>query len=371
MNYFPAVDPIPLPAPVLLFKILHILTLALHFIAVEMLLGGLALALILNMAGRGKGEAAVVRTKASGELASRLPVVMTYVINLGVPPLLFVQVLYGRAIYTSSVLIGVYWIAIVFLLIGAYWHLYKFTARVASGKSGWPAALVSMVLVLAVSKILTTNMTLMLRPDVWPQMYSQSAGGVLLPPSDPTLLPRWSFMLAGGLAVGGLWMMWLAGKKTIESNVRSFFAALGGKIAVVMLLIQIGAAFWVFSTQPAAVQKGLSANAWYNSAMWSWIGCAIALAGVAAWSASAKSTSTKPGWLALTLGLVGMLAMTLCRDGIRDVTLGQFGYDVWNRSISANWQVVGLFLVVFVGGLASVGWLVSVVMRAKPVVEKV
>ncbi len=28
---------------------------------------------------------------------------MTYVINLGVPPLLFAQVLYGRAIYTSSV----------------------------------------------------------------------------------------------------------------------------------------------------------------------------------------------------------------------------------------------------------------------------
>ena len=37
---------------------------------------------------------------------ARLTVVMTFVINLGVPPLLFAQVLYGRALYTSSVLIG-------------------------------------------------------------------------------------------------------------------------------------------------------------------------------------------------------------------------------------------------------------------------
>ena len=33
-------------------------------------------------------------------LARRLTVVMTFVINLGVPPLLFAQVLYGRALYT-------------------------------------------------------------------------------------------------------------------------------------------------------------------------------------------------------------------------------------------------------------------------------
>jgi hypothetical protein len=40
MQAFPAVDPIPLPAPIWLFKLLHIVTLALHFVAVEMLLGG-------------------------------------------------------------------------------------------------------------------------------------------------------------------------------------------------------------------------------------------------------------------------------------------------------------------------------------------
>jgi hypothetical protein len=49
MQLYPAVDPIPLPAPIWLLKLLHIVTLALHFVAVEMLLGGLLLAVLLSL----------------------------------------------------------------------------------------------------------------------------------------------------------------------------------------------------------------------------------------------------------------------------------------------------------------------------------
>ena len=98
MQSFPAVDPIPLPAPIWLLKLLHIVTLALHFVAVEMLLGGLLIAVGLSLS---RNPAARVTARA---LARRLTVVMTYVINLGVPPLLFAQVLYGRALYTSMML---------------------------------------------------------------------------------------------------------------------------------------------------------------------------------------------------------------------------------------------------------------------------
>ena len=62
---------------------------------------------------------------------------MTFVINLAVPPLLFAQVLYGRALYTSSVLIGIYWISIIGILMLTYWLLYQFTARLEAGKSAW------------------------------------------------------------------------------------------------------------------------------------------------------------------------------------------------------------------------------------------
>src|ERR1035437_3668976 len=126
MHLFPAVDPIPLPAPIWLIKLLHIVTLSLHFVAVEMLLGGLLLAVLLSLF-RGSPQSMV----AARALARRLTVVMTYVINLGVPPLLFAQVLYGRALYTSSVLIGIYWISVILLLMGSYYGLY-----VSAGPAG-------------------------------------------------------------------------------------------------------------------------------------------------------------------------------------------------------------------------------------------
>ena len=210
---FPAVDPIPLPAPIWLLKLLHIVTLALHFVAVEMLLGGLLLAVLLSLF-RGS-PASMVTARA---LARRLTVVMTFVINLAVPPLLFAQVLYGRALYTSSVLIGLYWISIIGLLMLTYWLLYRFSARLEAGSSAWWVGLIAWLLAGCIARLLSTNMTLMLRPEVWRQMYSASAMGSFLPTGDPTLEPRWLLMMAGGLFIGGLWMVYLAGRSTFTAE---------------------------------------------------------------------------------------------------------------------------------------------------------
>ena len=65
-----------------------------------------------------------------------------------------------------------------------------------------------------------------------------------------------------------------------------------------------------------------------------------------------------------------MLGMVVVRDGIRDITLLNAGYNVFDRAVNTNWSVVVIFLLTFVGGLACVGWLIAVVLRAKPAVEK-
>jgi hypothetical protein len=149
---------------------------------------------------------------------------MTYVINLGVPPLLFAQVLYGRALYTSSVLIGVYWISIIGILMLAYWLLYRFSARLEAGKSAWWVGLIAWLLAGSVARLLSTNMTLMLRPEVWRDMYSASSMGAYLPTGDPTLTPRWLLMMAGGLFIGGLWLVYLSGRSTFTADEKQFVA---------------------------------------------------------------------------------------------------------------------------------------------------
>lgn len=371
MSAFPAVDPIPLPAPVWLFKLLHIVTLTLHFCAVELLLGGLLVATCLCFFGGLRGGAPLLRLNAAASLTRRLPIVMTYVINLGVPPLLFVQVLYGRAFYTGSVLIGVYWISVILLLMACYWLLYRFDANVARGRSAWWLGLLAVLVAGTIARIYSTTMTCMIRPEVWSAMYSASAMGNHLPPPDPTLTPRWLFMLAGGLVFAGLGMVWLAGRNQIEASVRSYLAGLGGKLAVAAVITQVLVAHFVFHNQPDKVREGLVASPLYLGAGVTWFAAAglILLTGV--WAGFKKPTTAATGWLGVTFGFVAVLGWVVFRDGIRDLTLLGNGYDVWQRTIVTNWSVVALFLAMFAIGLAMIGWLVWVMLRAKPVSEKV
>ena len=368
MHPFPAVDPIPLPAPIWLFKLLHIVTLALHFVAVEMLLGGLLLAVLLSLF-RGSPHSHVT----ARALARRLTVVMTYVINLGVPPLLFAQVLYGRALYTSSVLIGVYWISIIVILMLTYWLLYQFSARLDAGKSAWWVGLSAWLLAGFIARLLSTNMTLMLRPEVWRDMYSASAAGVYLPTGDPTLTPRWLLMLAGGLFIGGLWMVYLAGRSTFTADEKKFVAGVGGKVAAVFGIVYLVAGIWAASVQPRGRQdrlwpriRSITSPAF---AGYGWLALVVVAVLLAAVAGFGKIAAGWLGWAGALLALLIEIMFTVYRDGVRDLTLLSKGYDVWDRVVVTNWSVVGLFLVLFVAGLGVIGWLVSVVARAQKAME--
>jgi hypothetical protein len=367
MQSFPVVDPIPLPAPIWLLKLLHIVTLALHFVAVEMLLGGLLLAVLLSLF-RGS-PASMVTARA---LARRLTVVMTFVINLAVPPLLFSQVLYGRALYTSSVLIGFYWIAIISLLMLTYWLLYRFTGRLEAGKSAWWVGLSAWLLAGCIARLLSTNMTLMLRPEVWRKMYSASAMGAYLPTGDPTLTPRWLLMMAGGLFIGGLWLLYLAGRSTFTAEEKNFLSALGGKVAALFGIVYLAAGVWAASVQPAVVKSmlvtppaGYEFYKYFGFAGYGWLALVVVAVLLAAAAGFGKLSARWTSIAVVHLAVLIELTLVVYRDGVRDLSLLASGYNVWDRTVETNWWVVGLFLLLFVAGLGVIGWLVSVVARSK------
>jgi hypothetical protein len=364
MNGFPHVDPIPLPAPIWLFKLLHIVTLSLHFVAMQVLVGGLLIAVLLNLFGR-----SISASSAASAIARRLTIVMTYVINLGVPPLLFAQVLYGRAIYTSSVMIGARWIAVVPALILAYWLLYRFAAGLDAGRKIWWIGLIAWIIIGAIAHVYSTNMTLMLRPETWQSMYSASSLGTHLPIGDPTTLPRFFFMIISGFAAAGLWLIYLGGRKSFSESDGKFLSSLGGRIAAIAAIAQIAAAFAVYHSQPAIVQAGLNGHALYKIAGLGWLALTAVVLLFAAFAAFTRSTSAITSWAAVLIGALPIALMTVYRDGIRDLTLLSKGYDVWDRVVVTNWSVVGIFLVVFVAGLGVIGWLISVVARAARVME--
>ena len=370
MNPYPAVDPIPLPAPVWLMKLLHVVTLSLHFVAVEMLLGGLLLAILLSLF-RNSPHAQV----AARAVARRLTVVMTYVINLGVPPLLFAQVLYGRALYTSSVLIGLYWISVILLLMLVYRMLYRFSATLDAGKLAWPAGLVAWLGAGFVGHTLSANMTLMLRPDAWHAMYAASAIGAFLPTGDPTMEPRFLLMMVGGLLIGGLWLVYLSARSTFAAEEKKFIAGFGGKVAAIFGLVYLAAGIWAASVQPAAVKAGLAGQCAYPAyrfeglAGYGWMALAVVAILVGAIAGFGKVAAGWLAWAGVLVAVLMEIMLTVYRDGVRDVTLLSRGYDVWDRAVVTNWGVVGIFLVLFVASLGVIGWLVSVVARAQKDME--
>jgi hypothetical protein len=363
MTQFPAVDPIPLPAPVWLFKVLHNLTLALHLASVDLLIGGLVLALAFALMGR---------SQPAGIIIHRMPTLMAFVINLGIPPLLFAQVLYGRALYTSSVLIGTYWISVIFLLMGSYYGIYVAARRADARRSWIGPGIAALLLILTIAFIYSNNMTLMLRPQIWPSMYRSNPTGFQLNSGDPTLIARWFFFIAGAFPVAGAALALLAIRPGTSDATGRFLAQGGGVAMAAGMIMQGTFADLAYGAQPASVMASVMHDPVYGGFAYGWLGTAVLLFVVGLLGLISAGNANARKTIAIGAALIAFLnvaSVVMVRDGIRDFTLREQGFDVWNRTVITNWSVVSIFLVLFVAALGVLGYLGTVIAKARRVEE--
>ncbi|MCP4591728.1 MAG: hypothetical protein GY842_13390, partial [bacterium] len=199
----PSPDPLGYPVPVWVIRALAYLTLTLHLSAVHFTVGG-ALLLLGTLLRRRAGHERTARF-----LGSSLPLGVSYLITLGIPPLLFVQVLYGQFFYTSSVLIGAFWIqvipAIILVYGGFYYH--KLKRDTSPGRQMFVIAACTLLL-LYVGFIYVNNLTLAASPEKWTELYAEAAGGGHLVHGDRTVHSRLTLFLAGAFSVAGLGLIW-------------------------------------------------------------------------------------------------------------------------------------------------------------------
>lgn len=313
----------------------------------------------------GRVRASRDMVQASGMIAHRLPTVMTFLINLGVPPLLFAQVLYGRALYTSSVLIGAYWISVIFLLMASYYGLYYSAKRAEAGNSWTATGLAALLLALTIAFIYSSNMTLMLRPQVWAGMYRYSPSGVQWNTGDPSLWPRWLFFVLGSFSSAGAALLLLAQRAHFEDSLRRFLFRGGGAAMTAGLLCQMICARMIMAAQPSGVVATVMQNGIYLSSAYLWVATAGAGTVLAIWAALSRVPRTYTAVSCALFVFLNIAATVMVRDGIRDVTLRIAGFEVWDRQVVTNWSVVGLFLVLFVATLGAIAYLIRVVAKAR------
>ena len=362
IHLLPTTDPIPLPAPVWLFKSLSDLTLTLHFAFLCLLLGGLALSLVWNAWGHLRG--ARTARDASNRVAGVLPMVTTYVINLGIPPLLFVQVLYGRAFFASSVLIAAWWLCVVFAVMAAYSVLYRMAYLAKKDLAWWKWGLVALPVLAVVGRLLSANMTLMIHPDRWAALYGSSSHGTSFP-DDPAAWWRWAVVMLSALTLGGLCTSLWSLSRSVSPQVRAFLRTWSGIVALVASPALALAGAMAFGAQTESVKTAMGASLVVHRLASGWIAALSlsALCGLLLFLFRGSPSRLLP--VASTLPALGVLAcFVLVRDQVRDISLSEFGFDVWKSAVNTNWAVVAVFAAALVAGLATLAWVGSVMRLA-------
>lgn len=187
-----------LPEPWGVLKLLLLLTFAVHLLLVNILFGSCFMALVNAFRSKGMPDFSLKSE------TSFIPKVLALAVNFGVAPYLFMQVLYGSFFYPSTLLMSVWWLSIVGFVMLAYYGLYIVSDKSASGLSaGRPMLAVVLIMLAMTAFLLSSNSTLMLRPENW-LAWLQKPHGTILNTADPTLLPRYLHILLASVAVGGL-----------------------------------------------------------------------------------------------------------------------------------------------------------------------
>lgn len=332
-----------LTAPNGWFQFFLMLTFPLHLFAMNAMLGCGLVAFISHLyPGRAHRE-------LSHELAKALPFLVAFTVNLGVAPLLFVNVIYGHLLYSSTVLMGLYWLAVIPLLIIAYYLAYIYDFRFRQlGNLAMFVLLAVLVLLLAIGFIFSNNMTLMITPASWARWFT-TPGGSLLNLSDPTLLPRYLHIITGSLAVGGLFSaLYAATVLKSDPEVSEAGQRLGMQLFSWLTLLQLGVGSWFLLSLPKQTMMRFMGGGTIATAL---LAVGILLA-VATLVTGFKRLVLPSLWL--TLPLVYVMSF------MRDVVRGNFLIPYFNPTtvpVQVQWSPLVLFLVSLVLGLAVVVWM--------------
>jgi hypothetical protein len=351
----PTPDPMPLPGPVWLMLTLLLVTFLLHLVAMNLTVGGSAIAVFCAL--RRKRDAFAGRL--AGDLLRILPISLAFTITLGVAALLFVQVLYGNLLYASSILIGVFWIAVIPTLIVAYYGLYY--SKTHPGRTGplW----LSLILLLAIGFIYVNNLTLMLAPQRWLAMYRHSATGLNLNWSEPSLIPRYLHVMLGAFAIAGL-AVFVAGVWQRSTEYGQWLLARGSQWFVAATVLNYMAGMWFLLALPRAVLMDLfTGSVWV--AILVGLGMLLPLAAVMHTLLAARTEKTVLHARLAILTTVGTMAvMVLLRQAVRTAYVQPF-LRIHDLPVRSQWSVIGLFLLLFVAGLATVYAMLARVARSQ------
>jgi hypothetical protein len=345
---------IPAPDPLMIhwfwLHLLLTLTTFLHFVAMNIMLGTGFIA-FTSPFWRGNDV-----NPLNVHIAKSLPYSIAFTINLGVAPLLFLQVLYGQFLYTSAVLMAVYWLAIVGLLIISYYAAYVYLLQGDKTGLGRLFLATTLLLLLGVAFLFCNTISIMQIPEVWHQYFADRSGQ-LLNFSDVTLIPRYLHFISSAVAMGGLGI-------ALYFDIRKRRGALDGEEWIrfgcnwfmVATIINFGIGFWFLGSLPSAV---------HNPATFSGkIFFILVVGSIAAIIPAVTNAQAGRIIRATVWALITVLMMTLARDILRLDYLKPY-FSPADLPYAPQYSPFIIFLLALAGAIYVVVWMLKTAWSAK------
>jgi hypothetical protein len=347
------VNPIPSPDAIPVgwwwFQVLLLFTFLVHVILMNFMLGGSLLAVL-----------GILRNRNTGQESLTIPVLVALTINFGIPPLLFVQVLYGHLFYSSSIVMAVPWILVIPILIMAYYGAHVFAHRLAGNPVLAKTTLaVSALLLLAIAFVFVNNNTLVLTPARWGS-YFRHPGGMALNIGERTLFPRYLHFLVGAVAVAGLGKAtWFRFSKNMDEDRQKEGIHDGLRTFGIMTIAQIAIGIWFWLSLPEHIWKlFMGGNIAYTVLMLAgWLLALLVL----------HSSFSNRYWVALATGLSTLAIMVVVRDLVRQAYLDKV-FHPKDLLVTGESSPLVAFLGIFIVGLFFLGYMIRI--AVKPETEK-
>lgn len=327
------------------FQFLLLVTFPLHLLAMNAMLGGLAIGIVQHIRG------GTVQKQLAHRIAIALPLVIAFVVNFGVAPLLFVQVLYGQFLYSSSVLMGVFWILIVPILIIAYYGAYFYDFRFTQlGSAGPWVAVLAFSLLVVIGFFFSNNMLLMATPENFGGYFSHKSG-TLLSFGQPSFWPRFLHMFFGALAIGGLFVALLGRfRKDVNPELAEHAEQVGLNSFLILTSGNILLGFWYLLSLPKELMMLFMGN--HIGATSSFCIALLLVAGAlfGAWK--------KRFWLTFYHAVGLVVVMTFMRSWLRSGYLKDV-FTLKELQVVPQYSPMIFFFITLVVGIVCLWWLIK------------
>lgn len=227
-----AIFPTQYPLPTAFYLFWYILTLVIHVVFMNYVLGGITYLGLSSLAGKSN------RNQLALMLRDWMPFAIGVAITAGVAPLLFIQILYQKAFYTANLLLFHRWMIIIpILIIGFYLAYLLKTKKVAEWSYGVRVllGLASFACFAFIAYSWTENYLLsMASQQQWSDFYASDAVAY----HSQAILPRLGVWFLGAFATMSMLVGWQLRYKDQHENVKL--------VSIIAILGLIGAAICGF-----------------------------------------------------------------------------------------------------------------------------